>query len=478
MKLEDCKFTNIALNDILAGEYDVRGLEPKTILDIGANEGAFTAWARERWPEAYIEAYEPIPENLELLKQNVGADGKVKVQPFAVCDAVGSTVTMRYGIKTGGECSRYDLGEQNGKQINVPFVHPKHITPADLVKIDTEGCEVEILSGLDLSRVQAVVCEYHRAEDAREIEMLCERNGLGLIYHHPCDPKRGILKFLRGEKSESPRANQPLGQSTKGKSILVAMPIYKYVDYFTVVSLMKAMMGHMTSRDWSLAFDFHPGECPIGRCRNDLTHTFLQNKEFTHILFIDSDIIFSHEQIERILSHDEDIVGGIYTKKQDGPVQPVLNTLYNVDQPNAKGLIKAKYMGTGFLRISRRVFEVMITRMGEELMYVDDGDGKTVKYDFWRMGVGKHPQDKHRRWLSEDWQFCQFALDCGFDVWADLRVLVQHQGLGIFPTQSQLAELFNPDALKRQQEFVKAQASATGGGCGKPAPATQPLPTL
>lgn len=37
------------------------------------------------------------------------------------------------------------------------------------MKIDTEGCEVEILAGLDLTRTEAILLEYHSRADAETI---------------------------------------------------------------------------------------------------------------------------------------------------------------------------------------------------------------------------------------------------------------------------------------------------------------------
>jgi len=205
------------------------------------------------------------------------------------------------------------------------------------------------------------------------------------------------------------------------------MPVYREMSTFTAQSLIKLVAAQMAEPDFGLAIKMHIGECPIGRARNDLTHDFLQS-DCTHILFVDSDIIFSYEQVKKILEAKEDIIGGFYTKKQEGDVSPVCNTLSAVEQPNEKGLLRVKYMGTGFLRISRKVFEVMIQEMGKDLEYVDDRDGKTIKHDFWRMGVSKDCVTGVKRWLSEDWQFCQFAIECGFDVWADASILLQHSG--------------------------------------------------
>jgi len=234
------------------------------------------------------------------------------------------------------------------------------------------------------------------------------------------------------------------------------------MDIYTVRSLLDLAIKQLVNSRFSMVMDTHAGECPIGRCRNDLTHAFLKS-DCTHILFIDSDIKFTYEQVERILSHDEDIVGGFYTIKQEGPVRLCCNTLNAVDKPNEKSLVRMKYMGTGFLRISRKVFEVMIQEMGDQISYVDDADGTTVKHDFWRMGVASDPLTGKRRWLSEDWQFCQFALDLGFDIWADAAIMTEHVGTAIYPLQSQVGQLYSPEAVARiRAQWEKDSAKADG----------------
>lgn len=226
------------------------------------------------------------------------------------------------------------------------------------------------------------------------------------------------------------------------------MPAYRSVDVYTTQALIKLACEQMQRQDFGLCIDMHVGECPIGRARNDLTKKFLDS-DCTHILFVDSDIVFSYEQVNKILNHEEDIVGGFYVKKQEGPVSPVCNTLPQIGNPRTDGLVQVKYMGTGFLRVSRKVFEVMIQEMSKDLEYVDDRDGKTIKHDFWRMGVAKDCETGVKRWLSEDWQFCQFAIECGFDIWADASILLNHSGMAIYPLQSQIRELYSPEQLKR-----------------------------
>ena len=61
--------TNDSFEEVWAGCYECDLINPpKTVLDIGANEGAFTAWALEKWPAAKIEAWEPVPDNAEIFK--------------------------------------------------------------------------------------------------------------------------------------------------------------------------------------------------------------------------------------------------------------------------------------------------------------------------------------------------------------------------------------------------------------------------
>jgi hypothetical protein len=257
--------------------------------------------------------------------------------------------------------------------------------------------------------------------------------------------------------------------TTKDKNLFVALPIYRSVDYHTVLSLLGLVSGQLTKSTWGMAIHPHAGECPIGRARNDLTHEFLQNKDYTHILFIDSDIVFSYEQVERILSHDEDIVGGFYPFKSQGKARVVCNSFNNVDVPNENGLVKMKYMGTGFLRVSRRVFEVMIQEIGNQIGYRCDQDGISWKHDFWRMGVTKVGKEEPR-WLSEDWQFCQFALDCGFEIWADSKILVQHSGQVLFPLQTQISDLYPKESIDRMiSARTKSVVDNAGAAASSPA---------
>lgn len=445
IKFKNYETTNGSFAEVFAGEYELPiNFKPESVLDIGANEGAFTAWALAQWPDCRVDAYEPVPQNANLFRFNHGTNPRVKLSAFAI--SKDSPIRLHLGKNNSGEASRYDLGGQNREFVDVDAIAPDKLESAEFVKIDTEGCEVEILSNLDLSKTKALVCEYHRDDDGGKICAHMKSAGFDLVAQKAHAQNLGVLKFSKPGM-------------LKKRSLFLAMPVYRVMDVFTCQSLIKLVSEQILNAEFAMKVKMHIGECPIGRARNDLTHEFLQS-DATHILFVDSDISFSYEQVKKILFNDEDIIGGFYVKKQDGPVSPVCNTLNSVDQPRNDGLVKVKYMGTGFLRISRKVFEVMIQEKGREIEYVDDGDHKTVKHDFWRMGVAVDCVTGVKRWLSEDWQFCQFALECGFNVWADASILLQHSGTISFPLRTQLPELYSPEQLERMGLAGKKTISA------------------
>ena len=59
------------------------------------------------------------------------------------------------------------------------------------------------------------------------------------------------------------------------------------------------------------------GESLITRARNNCVATFLENKEWTHLFWIDSDIGFSAEAFYRLLLADKDVAAGIYPLKRE-----------------------------------------------------------------------------------------------------------------------------------------------------------------
>ena len=66
-----------------------------------------------------------------------------------------------------------------------------------------------------------------------------------------------------------------------------------------------------------LQFLMMQGESLITRARNNCVATFLENKEWTHLFWIDSDIGFSPEAALRLLQADYEIAARVYPLKRE-----------------------------------------------------------------------------------------------------------------------------------------------------------------
>ena len=130
------------------------------MLDVGANVGMFSAWARGRWPQARIVAVEPAPENVAVLQEQAGQDGRTEVVVAAVAPADGETGFVE-GWGAGSHVP--SDAEQATTVVRTVDWFPL-FAAADLVKMDIEGGEWPVLTDprlADLERL-TLVMEYHR----------------------------------------------------------------------------------------------------------------------------------------------------------------------------------------------------------------------------------------------------------------------------------------------------------------------------
>jgi FkbM family methyltransferase len=184
----------VHVQKVLRGEYDVPYEHPgPVVLDIGANIGAFALWALDRWPGCRLHCYEPLPSNFELLERNLAhrLGPAVSLYPFAIGDPARTRLFL--GRNNCGEASFFDLGEQSSESVEVVTRPPSVLPEAQVIKIDAEGCEVEILSGLAAIHFDVVLLEYHAERNRRRIDaLLCDYI---LIGGEVRGPHRGVMKY-------------------------------------------------------------------------------------------------------------------------------------------------------------------------------------------------------------------------------------------------------------------------------------------
>ena len=100
---------------VLDEEYAVPGIDPETILDLGANIGIASAWFRGRYPAARIVAVEPDPDTFAKLERNLGGDDAVTLVQAAVAGESGEVDLFRpdgYSIASSVSDARAEGGSR------------------------------------------------------------------------------------------------------------------------------------------------------------------------------------------------------------------------------------------------------------------------------------------------------------------------------------------------------------------------------
>lgn len=125
----------------------------ETVLDIGANIGIHTILYSLNWPMSKIHSFEPILENYEEIVKNISMNkiNNVKVNNFGIysenCEKYLAIPLDRDENNTGLYSIKID--GKNKKKCKFKtienYLTQEKINKADFVKIDAEGCELDIL---------------------------------------------------------------------------------------------------------------------------------------------------------------------------------------------------------------------------------------------------------------------------------------------------------------------------------------------
>jgi FkbM family methyltransferase len=138
------------------------GLDLKTIVDVGANKGQFSLYARSRSPHAKIIAFEPIPGPADRFA-TVLPD--IQLHRVAVSDADGKIDINLHQLDVGA--SFLPLGGDHVGTLSVEtrrldsVLHASDIQADALLKIDVQGCEDRVIAGASgiLHRFRYLICE-------------------------------------------------------------------------------------------------------------------------------------------------------------------------------------------------------------------------------------------------------------------------------------------------------------------------------
>jgi len=138
---------------------------------------------------------------------------------------------------------------------------------------------------------------------------------------------------------------------SKVKDITIGYPCYDGRCEF--LAAQNIFLGMVNSNTRIADVKFLPGDSLVSRARNKITSAFLSG-ETEYLMFIDSDILFNIEHIERLREHNKGVIGGVYFKKKI-PYEAVANRQLGTEDK----LYLMNEIGTGFMMIRRDVFEAI-----------------------------------------------------------------------------------------------------------------------
>ena len=157
-------------------------VNPKVILDIGANIGVASIYFAHRFPQSKIFAFEPVEENFFLLEKNISSYPNIKAFSVALGNADGEReIFFSDNPKNFGGFSFYPEGSNPSLKKRVSIRRASEclrelgITQADLIKLDTEGSEYDIIVAMlpDMLRsTRWIIGELHGVRDFDVLDYL------------------------------------------------------------------------------------------------------------------------------------------------------------------------------------------------------------------------------------------------------------------------------------------------------------------
>lgn len=184
------------INKIFNGEYNVPFYpnDPLIIVDIGANVGGFIRWAASRWAGSTFYGFEPVKSNFDILEKNILDIPNVSLYNVAVGSSE-RTQKIFYGKNNEGEASLFFGKEQVNDGENVTIISAKQIPNCHILKIDTEGSEIEIIENLIVEPLVYLI-EYHSESNRLRIDELL-KNQYSLVGSKSETFNYGIVKYAK-----------------------------------------------------------------------------------------------------------------------------------------------------------------------------------------------------------------------------------------------------------------------------------------
>lgn len=203
------------------------------------------------------------------------------------------------------------------------------------------------------------------------------------------------------------------------------------IEYQTSVLKTNALLA---ANGVQLDINFIRGDQFISKARNGLVQGFLDAPEKQDALFfVDDDEGWDEHAFLRMCLDPHEIVCAAVPKKTDSGEfnNVVLDTLENNDCIIENGLIRAKQIGTGFMRIRRSALEKMVKAYPRRYS-PGDGGPHQLHYALFDARIIWPEGEGIGQFWGEDLEFCKKWVSLGEYIWIDPNVNMEHAGRKVY----------------------------------------------
>jgi hypothetical protein len=250
-------------------------------------------------------------------------------------------------------------------------------------------------------------------------------------------------------------------EKLRQNKLFVATPMYGGMAHGLYMKSSLDLQNIMNKYGIECKFSFLFNESLITRARNYLVDEFLRSN-CTHMLFLDSDISYSGQDIIALMALDKEVIGAPYPKKainwrniieaikknpdiEVDEVQKlvgdyVFNVVKGTKSFSVTEPLEVMEIGTGYMMIKREVFDKM-KEAYPQIHYKPDHvgqknfDGSRYIHAYFDTVIDTKESitgGGSDRYLSEDYMFCQMWRKIGGQIFLCPWMKTQHVGTYAF----------------------------------------------
>ena len=234
-------------------------------------------------------------------------------------------------------------------------------------------------------------------------------------------------------------------------NLLIAVPAYGEALKVQCVQSLLQLQKMLQARGVKVRFDF-TSYAEVAAVRNLFGTLIVEHTNASHLLFVDTDMQFRSETVERLIDAHKQVIGCFYARRTDrGGVVGVVDTPTQVP---ADGLIEAAAVGMGLCLIESSVFR-KLAASGTVTSQTEHPFEHRLRGPL--LGFFNPPAGE-TAYMSEDIAFCRRWRGFGGKVHAFVREQIGHVGEKVYERDT-LVGLILPPPISHAQPSLNSEAS-------------------